>query len=252
MYIEAENKRLEEEGKNVRRMHLDTMVSTIAHEINNPMHIIDGEMGALLEICQEDDSLVMEEFKPWVMKKAKKIRDIAQGVAHLVTNIRDFSKGQIHICPIKVEELMDNASVFIKYELKGYPDVKYMVNIQEGLSSITADMNMAIEILRNFISNAIHATRRNETPQEVTLNITQLNDKFIRFEVIDNGYGIDEVTKKELFETTFTSKPHAEGTGLGLWRVRKVCEFMGAVYGFDSPGRDKGARFWVDFKIAKT
>ncbi len=252
MYIEAENKRLEEEGKNIRRMHLDTMVSTIAHEINNPMHIIDGEMGTLLQICEDAGSFTVEDLKPLVIKKAKKMRDIAQGVSHLVNNIRNFSKGQIHVGPLKIEDLMDSASVFIKYELKEYPDVKYTVNIQKNLPLITADMNMIIEILRNFVSNAVHATRRNTGPKEVVLNISQLNGQFVRFEVTDNGYGINEETKRKLFETTYTSKSHTEGTGLGLWRIRKVCEFLRASYGFDSPGRDQGSRFWVDLKIAES
>lgn len=250
MYFEAENRRLEEEGKNVRRMHLDTMVSTIAHEINNPMHIIDGEMGALHQILQEN-LMPMEQLLPLAMKKTKKVRGLAQGVALLVNNIRNFSKGQIHIAPLKIEDFLDSASVFIKHELKEHPDIKYTVNIQSDLPLIIADSTMAIEILTNFISNAIHATRRNTGAKEVVLNIHQLNAEFVRVEVVDNGYGIDPDTKKKLFETTYTSKSHTEGTGLGLWRIRKVCEFLRATYGFDSPGRDAGARFWVDFRIAE-
>ncbi len=61
---------------------------------------------------------------------------------------------------------------------------------------------------------------------------------------------MDEATKKKIFETTYTTKPHGEGTGLGCWRVRKICDYISGKYGFDSEGRGKGASFWVDLQVA--
>ncbi len=51
-----------------------------------------------------------------------------------------------------------------------------------------------------------------------------------------------------VFEAPNTTKPGQEGTGIGLWRVRRICEWIGARYGFESEGENKGAIFWVDLK----
>ncbi len=127
--------------------------------------------------------------------------------------------------------------------------MQYSEEKEDKLQNVTTDKNSLIEIMSNYLGNALHATKAKEGEKIVRLKIYRYNQHYVRLELSDNGYGIDEVTKKKLFETTYTSKPHNEGTGLGLWRVRKVCEQIQAKFGFDSEGRGQGARFWVDVKI---
>ncbi len=248
-YLKAETERMQEEGAGVRRMLLDTMVSTMAHEIDNPLNVIKYEMRFLKDMIEEGD-LDYEKLKAFFAKHIPVVDKTADRISHIIHNIENFSKGQIKIQPIKIENLLEDFEVLKKLFLKKYKDVVYREGIDPGLPAVVGDATMLQEIMANFFENSLHATKNNETTKEVTLRIYKANGNSVRIEYKDNGYGMDEATKKKIFETTYTTKPHGEGTGLGCWRVRKICDYISGKYGFDSEGRGKGASFWVDLQVA--
>ena len=72
----------------------------------------------------------------------------------------------------------------------------------------------------------------------------------MRMEMSDNGYGIPEKVLKQLFEVPTTTKGSSEGTGIGLYRVRQICNILKAKYGAVSPGDGQGATFFVEIPFA--
>ena len=88
------------------------------------------------------------------------------------------------------------------------------------------DPNSIHEVLLNLMSNAVDAclfdvdTSKNH---QVDLKTMREKDNVIRFEIIDNGIGMDEEVVKKLFTSFFSTKGH-RGTGLGLMVTHKLVE----------------------------
>ena len=88
------------------------------------------------------------------------------------------------------------------------------------------DPNSVHEVLLNLMSNAVDACLFDEDTgknHQVDLKSTREKDNVIRFEVTDNGIGMDEDVVKKLFTSFFSTKGH-RGTGLGLMVTRKLIE----------------------------
>ncbi|MBF0532897.1 MAG: GHKL domain-containing protein [Candidatus Omnitrophica bacterium] len=109
---------------------------------------------------------------------------------------------------------------------------------------------MLEEVLANFCQNAYQAVQDVPGEKKVLLRIQRSNGGFVRIEFIDNGCGIAEQTKVKMFEVPTTTKGSAVGTGIGVYRVRQICEIINAKWGVDSDGKGKGARVWVDLLVA--
>lgn len=104
----------------------------------------------------------------------------------------------------------------------------------------------------NLVENAYHAVIHNEGQKNVSLRIYKKDDRFVRIETQDNGYGITPRIKSQLFQVPTTTKGSSEGTGLGLYRIRQICEILKGTYGAESGGRGQGALFYVELPIHKT
>ena len=104
----------------------------------------------------------------------------------------------------------------------------------------------------NFILNALHAVRQNQgRPKAVKLKVFLDNENgMVRMEVMDNGYGIPSRLIEDIFLPSVTTKS-SEGTGLGLYRIRKIVDgYKGKVWA-ESEGKDKGAKFIVELPVFK-
>ena len=101
-----------------------------------------------------------------------------------------------------------------------------------------------------YLENSCQAVSKNEGEKRINFKVHRSEKDCVRFEIMDNGHGIDEQTQRAIFDVS-TSTKGTEGNGLGLFRVRKVCAQMkGSKYGFYSAGRGHGAKFWIDVAIA--
>jgi two-component system NtrC family sensor kinase len=91
---------------------------------------------------------------------------------------------------------------------------------------VLMDPNSVHEVLLNLMSNAVDACLFDEDTGKnfrVDLKTSREKDNVIRFEVRDNGIGMDERVVKKLFTSFFSTKGH-RGTGLGLMVTRKLIE----------------------------
>ena len=116
---------------------------------------------------------------------------------------------------------------------------------------VNADDIRVVEGLIIYLNNSAQAVAQNVGSKNVQFKVYKTEDNFIRFEISDNGHGVDEDLKEGLFEVSASTKG-TEGNGIGLLYVRQdVCEEIpNSRYGCFSEGRGKGAKFWLDFKIA--
>jgi signal transduction histidine kinase len=107
-----------------------------------------------------------------------------------------------------------------------------------------ADKDHIVRILNNLIKNSIQAENNNKTII-IKVNISQIENNII-LSVADNGCGINENMKDNIFKPYFTTK--TSGTGLGLAMIHQIVESMnGKIYFEDE--QPSGTKFTIEFNI---
>ena len=123
-------------------------------------------------------------------------------------------------------------------------DVELKGEIDAGAGDFEADPQAIRSMLLNLMENSLDACRvdNNKTEHLVTFGLKS-DDDHIRFEIEDNGIGMDQETREKAFSLFFSSKG-AKGTGLGLFIANKITEAHGGRIELESE-IDKGSHFAV-------
>jgi signal transduction histidine kinase len=118
--------------------------------------------------------------------------------------------------------------------------VEIIKEFDNTIGEVSMDPNTMHEVLLNLMSNAVDACLFDENMDknwQVRLVTTKEKGNLIKFDVSDNGAGMDEDVMKKLFTSFFSTKGH-RGTGLGLMVTRKLIEeHKGNIEVDSQPGR---------------
>ena len=107
---------------------------------------------------------------------------------------------------------------------------------------VTVPRRSVKRVLRGLISNAFHAS---DSLVSVILRVV-VDQDCVRFEVRDQGRGMDRETAAQAREPFFTTKPAGQGLGLGLYLAGTLAERLGGGLEIDStPGVGTTVRFWI-------
>jgi signal transduction histidine kinase len=164
-------------------------------------------------------------------EKRERYRSVLQEetrrLANLVTDILDLSRMEMGVTQAEFSRLDLNETIqkivdanLLGAEAKG---LQLVLDAKSDLPMIWADENQMTQAVNNLVSNAI-----NYTDQGVVRVSTQLEDKkdWVRLEVQDTGYGIDENDLPHLFERFYRGKQAGQstipGTGLGLAITKEI------------------------------
>ena len=151
--------------------------------------------------------------------------------------------------PIRINDAMEGFMQLIHPQVKR-EKVRFTKEIEDDLPLILGDKVQMEEIFMNFVQNSLHAVRRNEE-KFISLKVFTKNESMIRIECSDNGYGISQKIIKDIFLSSTTTKGSSEGTGLGLYRVRKIVDLFNGKVWAESEGENKGATFIVELPVYK-
>ncbi|MDD0852576.1 ATP-binding protein [Halobacteriovorax sp. GB3] len=207
------------------------IASGVAHELNNPLTIINGNADRLKKYNERSLNNDKE-----VDKSLDKIKDAVKRSVSIIKSLRSFSRDTINdeaeILPVKeiVQEAIQLAESRISSE--GIPlDIIHDNNFDK----VKVNKVEITQILLNLINNSYDA-------------ISDLEEKWIRIEVtnrqgvskvsvIDSGDGIEAEVVEKMMGPFFTTKPPGVGTGLGLSVSRNIAEkFEGSLsYDVNSP-----------------
>lgn len=187
---------------------LGTMVSGMAHEINNPAQ-------AILSMAE----LIQEENNPATVKEFA--ADIVGYARHVSNVVRDFSgyarsAGRDGETEIDVaERLMEAVKMARRGPHFGYVDVVTQFETQAFLRARKGEIDQVFVNLINNATQAMNGTGR------LTLGTVQ-DGAWIDVTIADSGPGIPPAVRSRIFDPFFTTKPPGKGTGLGLSIVRKI------------------------------
>jgi PAS domain S-box-containing protein len=199
--------------QNAKLASLGEMSAGIAHEINNPLAIISGNLTVLPNLRVNPD-----KFET----RIETIRRASDRIAKIVNGLRRFSRTS-SVDTRKEEQLttliQDSlAMVQHKANLAG---VEVRLDLQPDLK-IMCDTIEVEQVLINLISNSIDALK--DVAAKWIRIQTLRQESYILLRVIDSGPGISPELEQRIFDPFFTTKPVGQGTGLGLSISRGILE----------------------------
>ena len=201
---------------------LGTLAAGVAHEINNPLAIINEAAGYLSSLLQKQEladmprKAVFEKALQKIETSVKRARTITH---QLLGNVR---KSESILAEVDVPQLVEETMQLVRRETKD-KDIALELQAAERLKPIWADPNQIRQVLINLLSNAIQATSQGG---RIAIQVDS-TDSGISIAVIDTGHGIPRENLEKIFEPFFSTKSPGEGTGLGLFVTREIVDKFG-------------------------
>ena len=222
-----------------RLASVGVMASGVAHEINNPLAIIQeaaGWIGNLLGKAEMADMPRKEDFEKAlekIFKSVERAKKITHQLLGFVRKTESISK-EVHL-----EEFVGEVISLVEREAKDR-NVRLLADVQPQCAALWTDPNPLRQVLLNLATNAIHACGREG---EVMIRARQKEHETI-LSVRDEGQGIPKEDLYRIFEPFFTTKSPDQGTGLGLFVSRNMVEKLGGKLEVESQ-LGRGSTFWV-------
>jgi two-component system NtrC family sensor kinase len=193
-----------------RMASVGKLAAGVAHEINNPLAIINEKAGYLL-----DKYMITKEFAndPKSINTINSILMNVERCGRITKRLLRFSRqDQIQIGPIVLHDVIHNLLDFVRKEAV-YKEINFIVDVDEDFPVIHSDKGKMEQILLNLINNAIDAMNK---PGDIVIRAFSDRPEKVVIKVTDHGVGIAKENLPKIFEPFFTTKPAQEGTGLGL------------------------------------
>ena len=231
-HVELELIQAKEKAEESDRLK-SAFLANMSHEIRTPLNAIVGFSSLLVEA--ED-----VELRQSYMSLVEENNGL---LLNLISDILDISKieaGTIEISMTSVDIFRLCQEVIANFLPKTRSE-KVLLCFDENSPQIVidADKNRIVQILSNFITNALKFT----TEGAITLSYTLENDAQIRFCVTDTGKGIPAEQQHDVFNRFVKLDSFSQGTGLGLPICRSLVERMGGKIGVESR-EGEGSSFW--------
>jgi PAS domain S-box-containing protein len=233
---------------------LGTLVSGIAHEINNPNNfiILNGEnfsdmLNDILPVLDDHyaqhpqfrlGGLPYSEMRSELPGLLHGINEGALRIKRIVGNLKDFSRrepGEIDR-KIRVRSVIDAAAVILGNLIRNSTN-KFEVIEEAALPPVKGNFQRLEQVVINLVTNACQATRDKEDPVTVTLSHDS-DHRRVLVAVEDCGAGIPPENLKYIMDPFFTTKRDIGGTGLGLAISYSIIKEHGGDLRIESaPGR---------------
>ncbi|MBD2358016.1 GAF domain-containing sensor histidine kinase [Tolypothrix sp. FACHB-123] len=244
---------------------LGNLVAEVAHDINNPINYVSGNLSHIQEYTQEILNLLQLyqqhysqpigeiqaaldnldlEFLIEDLNKILSSMNLGVGrMRQLALSLRNFSRlDQLEMKPVDIHEGIDSTLLILQGRLK--PREKnlgiHIVKDYGDIPLIEGYANQLNQVFMNLIANAIDALEesmiscqwpmiadKSSNNFQIRISTELVNSNLLKIQITDNGPGIPENIKERLFEPFFTTKPTGKGTGLGLSISHQIIEKHG-------------------------
>ena len=266
---------------------LGQMVAGVAHEINNPINFIHGnleyayqytqELLGCLQLYQKYNPNAVPEIKEFLQKTdldflfedlPKLFLSMQVGterIREIVSSLRNFSRlDEADFKKANIHEGLDSTLMILQSRLKLPVDISAIKVSKKysDLPDIECYPGQLNQVFMNLLSNAIDALEeRNaqqssqiiaDRPNQIVISTSAIDKDWIAIRIADNGLGIDEELVARLFDPFFTTKVVGKGTGLGLYISYQIVadKHHGKLYCHSKPG--EGTEFVVELPIRQT
>ncbi|WP_392531506.1 response regulator [Nostoc sp. C117] len=262
---------------------LGQLVAGVAHEINNPVGFIHGNLGhasvyfqsminlinlyqqhypnPVPEIEEEITAIDLQYILSDVPNLIASMKEGVQRIRDISTSLRNFSRTDSDrkiFC--NIHDGIDSTIMILKHRLKASefrPNIEIIKNYN-NLPEIECFSGQLNQVFMNLLANAIDALEESnlgrsyleivENPNKIFIE-TNLNKNYVSIRIKDNGVGMSADVQEKIFDHLFTTKPIGQGTGLGLSIARQiVVDKHGGTLEVNS-APEKGSEFIINLPI---
>ena len=199
---------------------LDNFIYTASHDLKAPVSNIEGLLNAMKDIFKEEKGLVREEYNTLLEMMDTSIAKFK----HTILDLTEISKVQKlneeDIEEINLEEVLEDVKLSIGNEITD-SKATIITNFSKAVLLRFSKKNIK-SIIYNLLSNAIKY-RDDSRETYITVSTEKLPDYIILI-VKDNGLGIDDHYKSKIFSMFKRFHTHVEGTGIGLYIVKRIID----------------------------
>jgi signal transduction histidine kinase len=218
---------------------LGTFAAGVAHEINNPLAIINEKAGLMKDILEMSEDC---KHKTRFLNLLDAIFESVNRCQRVTHRILGFArKTEVSIEIFDLNDLIKYLTVFLEKEIF-YKNIRLELNLKENLPEVRSDKGQLQQVFLNIIKNAIDAV---ENGGLVAVSTDIKDENMVKVSIKDNGHGISGEDLKHMFEPFFTTKETGKGTGLGLSITYGIVKNLGGNILVESEV-NKGTTFIVE------
>lgn len=221
---------------------LGTLVSGVAHEINNPNGYIMLSASLALKKLGHDEPAARSPASSagsgagFLVEILTNIHRSSQRIDSIVRRLKDYyRKDQARAkAPVDVNEVVENAIQILDAKIRNATR-NFRFQRGEDVPQVLGNFQELEQVMINLIENACQALR--DPDGEVEVRTVRLDEKGVQFQVRDTGGGIPKDYLERITDPFFTTKRESGGTGLGLSLALSIVTDHGGTLGFESkPG----------------
>lgn len=267
--------------KTEKMSSLGELVAGVAHEINNPVSFVCGNLTHAIDYVQNIVDLISlyQQYYPQPVEaiaQASEEMDVefaisdlpktlesmqvgADRIRQIVLSLRNFSHNdEMQPRPIDLHQGLDSTLLILQNRLKrtsGHQDIEVCKEYGD-LPPVACYGGQMNQVFMNILSNAIDALEEAQDRKGVQFTSPQINIRTrvvdglrVQISIADNGSGIPLAVSQRLFDPFFTTKPVGKGTGMGLSISHQIIveKHGGKLNCLSTPGQ--GAEFVIEIPI---
>ncbi|HEY9832008.1 MAG TPA: ATP-binding protein [Stenomitos sp.] len=268
-----------------KMVSIGQLVAGVAHEINNPVSFIAGNLSyaetsiqdlihllklyqnyypqPVLEITTEIEAIDLLFLIEDLPKLISSLKVGTDRIYTLCTSLRTFSRADTSTkVAFDLHEGIDSTLIILKHRLKANGNLPEIVVIKEyghlplvygypeQLNQVFLNIFVnAIDALDELLQNQFEAENRTSRRQILIRTEVSQDEQWVSIRIKDNGVGMNEEVKQKVFDYLFTTKPVGQGTGLGLSISHQIVteKHGGRLTCISSPGQ--GSEFVIEIPV---
>jgi len=203
------------------------MASGVAHEINNPLAVIDTIAGLVEETLNEESVTLDDPTREILMKSMNRLHYQVKRCTSITHSLLGFVRNtKTGMVKFDLEALLDECLNVLGIEIRR-SRTEIVRMFSSNLPEFTSDPMLLQQVFVNLIKNALDAMEEVPVRTGVLEITTSVDQDRISVTIQDNGVGIAKEDQEKIFDLFHTTKPAGKGTGLGLSIVHDILYRLG-------------------------
>ena len=257
---------------------LGQMVAGVAHEINNPISFVYGNIShaqeyikdllGLLELYQQEypnpkpsikkeiEAIELDYLQSDLPKMLVSMEIGAERISEIVNSLRNFSRlDEAEFKAVDIHEGIDSTLIILANRLKHKKQKSGIEVIKEyqELPLVECYPNQLNQVFMNILNNAIDALDESEKENlQIRIRTQMLEENKVKIYIRDNALGIKQEILDNIFNPFFTTKSIGKGTGLGLSISHQIIteKHKGTIICTSTPG--EGTEFLITIPVQQS